>query len=78
MKPIIVNLPTFTADLLNDNADYCINVCFLLKKSNSESFFILFRLQKNFIIIINFVNHLICVKSMWINFVKIIFIELFM
>lgn len=27
MKPIIVNLPQFTVGLLNDNADYCINVC---------------------------------------------------
>ncbi|CAF1024584.1 unnamed protein product [Rotaria sp. Silwood1] len=26
MKPIIVNLPTFTIGLLNDNADYCINI----------------------------------------------------
>jgi hypothetical protein len=26
MKPIIVNLPTFTVGSLNDNADYCINV----------------------------------------------------
>lgn len=26
MKPIIVNLPPFTIGLLNDNADYCINV----------------------------------------------------
>ena len=26
MKPIIVNLPPFTVGLLNDNADYCINV----------------------------------------------------
>ena len=26
MKPIVVNLPAFTIDSLNDNADYCINV----------------------------------------------------
>lgn len=63
MKPIIVNLPTFTVGLLNDNADYCINVCFNFSNFEIIVFFV-HRLQKNFIIIINFVNHLIYVKSM--------------
>ena len=62
MKPIIVNLPPFTIGLLNDNADYCINVGdrrYVLGSLWKN----LFRLQRNFIIIINFENHLIYVKS---------------
>ena len=64
MKPIVVNLPPFTIGVLNDNADYCINVCRLRSFSNiDENLFEIFRSLKNFIIIINFVNRSIYVKS---------------
>lgn len=64
MKPIVVNLPLFTIDVLNDNADYCINVCRLRSFSNIvRNLFESSRSLKNFTTIINFVIRSIYVKS---------------
>ncbi|CAF4239918.1 unnamed protein product, partial [Adineta steineri] len=40
MKPIVVNLPTYTIGLLNDNADYCINI--------AEKFYYNYKFRESF------------------------------